>query len=85
MGQGQEVIARRHVAAAAAEGCWVLLQNAHLGLGYLTEVRLLWALGWWCECRGGWGWGGGVGRGKGSLQGSGESRVGARAHQIHQE
>lgn len=38
MGQGQEVIARGHMAAAAAEGCWVLLQNAHLGLGYLTEV-----------------------------------------------
>ena len=38
MGQGQEVIARRHVATAAAEGCWVLLQNAHLGLGYLAEV-----------------------------------------------
>ena len=39
MGQGQEVIARRHMATAAAEGCWVLLQNAHLGLGYLAEVR----------------------------------------------
>ncbi len=39
MGQGQEVIARRHMATAAAEGCWVLLQNAHLGMGYLAEVR----------------------------------------------
>ena len=39
MGQGQEVIARRHMATAAAEGCWVLLQNAHLGLGFLAEVR----------------------------------------------
>lgn len=38
MGQGQEVVARRLVAAAAAEGHWVLLQNAHLGLQYLTEV-----------------------------------------------
>lgn len=38
MGQGQEVIARRHMATAAAEGCWVLLQNAHLGMGYLAEV-----------------------------------------------
>jgi dynein heavy chain len=41
LGQGQEVVARRHVATAAAEGCWVLLQNAHLGLGYLAEVRAL--------------------------------------------
>ncbi|KAI3432720.1 hypothetical protein D9Q98_004263 [Chlorella vulgaris] len=39
LGQGQEVVARRHVATAAAEGCWVLLQNAHLGLGYLAEVE----------------------------------------------
>jgi dynein heavy chain len=39
MGQGQEVIARKYVAAAAAEGQWVLLQNAHLGLGYLNEVE----------------------------------------------
>ena len=38
MGQGQEVIARRLMATAAAEGCWVLLQNAHLELGYLAEV-----------------------------------------------
>jgi hypothetical protein len=43
LGQGQEVAARRHVAAAAAEGAWVLLQNAHLGLGYLQEVG-------WCVC-----------------------------------
>lgn len=40
MGQGQEVIARRHMATAAAEGHWVLLQNAHLGMGYLAEARL---------------------------------------------
>lgn len=39
MGQGQEVIARRLLAAAAAEGHWVLLQNTHLGLGYLSEVE----------------------------------------------
>lgn len=39
MGQGQEVIARRHLATAAVEGHWVLLQNAHLGLNYLTEVE----------------------------------------------
>lgn len=39
MGQGQEIVARRLVAAAAAEGHWVLLQNAHLGLKYLSEVE----------------------------------------------
>nr|Q39575.1 RecName: Full=Dynein gamma chain, flagellar outer arm [Chlamydomonas reinhardtii]7KZM_C Chain C, Dynein gamma chain, flagellar outer arm [Chlamydomonas reinhardtii]7KZN_C Chain C, Dynein gamma chain, flagellar outer arm [Chlamydomonas reinhardtii]7KZO_C Chain C, Dynein gamma chain, flagellar outer arm [Chlamydomonas reinhardtii]8GLV_AD Chain AD, Dynein gamma chain, flagellar outer arm [Chlamydomonas reinhardtii]8GLV_AX Chain AX, Dynein gamma chain, flagellar outer arm [Chlamydomonas reinhar len=39
MGQGQEVIARKHMAAASLEGHWVLLQNTHLGLGYLTEVE----------------------------------------------
>ena len=39
MGQGQEVIARKYVATAMAEGRWVLLQNTHLGLSYLSEVR----------------------------------------------
>lgn len=39
MGQGQEVIARKHMATAFAEGQWVLLQNTHLGLSYLVEVR----------------------------------------------
>lgn len=39
MGQGQEVIARKLLATAAAEGQWVLLQNTHLGLGYLSEVE----------------------------------------------
>uniref|UniRef100_A0A383W453 AAA+ ATPase domain-containing protein n=1 Tax=Tetradesmus obliquus TaxID=3088 RepID=A0A383W453_TETOB len=39
MGQGQEIIARKYMATAAAEGQWVLLQNTHLGLAYLTEVE----------------------------------------------
>ena len=39
MGQGQELLARRYMAAAAAEGHWVLLQNMHLGLAYLAEVE----------------------------------------------
>lgn len=39
LGQGQDVIARRLMATAAAEGHWVLLQNAHLGLAYLSEVH----------------------------------------------
>jgi dynein heavy chain len=41
MGQGQEPAARRLVAAAAAAGHWVLLQNAHLGLAFLPEVEAL--------------------------------------------
>lgn len=39
MGQGQEIIARKYMASATVEGQWVLLQNTHLGLGYLTEVN----------------------------------------------
>lgn len=39
MGQGQEIIARKYIAQASAEGLWVLLQNTHLGLGYLSEVE----------------------------------------------
>ena len=39
MGQGQEVIARKYISTANAEGQWVLLQNTHLGLSYLTEVE----------------------------------------------
>jgi hypothetical protein len=35
----QKVIARKYVATAVAEGQWVLLQNTHLGLGYLAEVE----------------------------------------------
>jgi dynein heavy chain len=36
MGQGQELIARKLMTTAAAEGQWLLLQNTHLGLNYLT-------------------------------------------------
>ena len=39
LGQGQDVIARKLMTLALAEGHWVLLQNAHLGLGYLQEAR----------------------------------------------
>ena len=40
MGQGQEIIARNLLAAATADGQWLLLQNTHLGLAYLSEVRV---------------------------------------------
>ena len=39
MGQGQEIIARNYLAAATTDGQWLLLQNTHLGLAYLSEVR----------------------------------------------
>ena len=39
MGQGQELIARKLMATATVDGQWVLLQNTHLGLGYLSEVE----------------------------------------------
>ena len=45
MGQGQEIIARKYMASATVEGQWVLLQNTHLGLSYLTEVCSL------CSCQ----------------------------------
>ena len=39
MGQGQEIIARGYMKTATEEGHWVLLQNTHLGLAYLSEVE----------------------------------------------
>lgn len=38
MGQGQEIMARNYLTAAIMDGQWLLLQNTHLGLAYLTEV-----------------------------------------------
>jgi len=39
MGQGQEVVARKLVVNAAREGHWVLIQNAHLSVPYLSELE----------------------------------------------
>ena len=39
MGQGQEVIARRLVGNGMISGEWCILQNCHLGLGYLFELE----------------------------------------------
>eukprot|EP01043_Picozoa_sp_COSAG02_P032009 COSAG02_NODE_2120_length_9782_cov_1.807085_2_plen_2245_part_00 len=39
MGQGQEVIARRLVSTGMLTGDWCILQNCHLGLGYLSELE----------------------------------------------
>ncbi|KAL5262750.1 hypothetical protein ACHWQZ_G008223 [Mnemiopsis leidyi] len=38
MGQGQEVPSRRILAQSFQDGCWVLLQNCHLGLAFMDEV-----------------------------------------------
>lgn len=39
LGQGQEIYARKLLSTAATEGSWVLLQNAHLGLSYMSEIE----------------------------------------------
>jgi dynein heavy chain len=41
MGQGQERNARNAVTKAMVEGGWALLQNCHLGLGYMQELTEL--------------------------------------------
>ena len=38
MGQGQEIIARRLLASAIAEGQWLLLQHPPLRLAYLADA-----------------------------------------------
>ncbi|XP_026846872.1 dynein heavy chain 8, axonemal [Drosophila persimilis] len=40
MGQGQEIHARKLILACLEDGGWVLLQNCHLGLEYMTELTV---------------------------------------------
>ena len=40
MGQGQEVHARKLILKSLEQGSWVLLQNCHLGLEYMSELTL---------------------------------------------
>ncbi len=39
MGQGQEPAARKLIATGANQGSWVMLQNCHLGLKFMSEVE----------------------------------------------
>ncbi len=39
MGQGQEIIARRLIESGVTTGGWVMLNNTHLGLKFLSEVE----------------------------------------------
>jgi len=39
MGEGQETVARRKNMEAFITGGWVILQNSHLGIGYMNELE----------------------------------------------
>jgi dynein heavy chain len=41
MGEGQERVARKAIENGAAHGSWVILQNCHLGLGFMEEIETL--------------------------------------------
>jgi len=39
MGEGQDVVATRAIGTATTNGSWVLLQNCHLGLGFIDSLE----------------------------------------------
>jgi len=39
MGEGQEIIAREKMKNGFINGAWVVLQNCHLGLGFMAEIE----------------------------------------------
>ena len=39
MGEGQEPVAMRAINSAVVNGSWVLLQNCHLGLGFMEGIE----------------------------------------------
>lgn len=39
MGEGQDIVASRAIAAATTNGSWVLLQNCHLGLDFIDTLE----------------------------------------------
>jgi dynein heavy chain len=39
MGEGQDVIAREKMKDGFLAGSWVILQNCHLGLGFMEEIE----------------------------------------------
>jgi len=41
LGEGQEEKARAHIMEAVGPGNWILLQNCHLGLGFMQELDTL--------------------------------------------
>ncbi|CDJ35908.1 Dynein heavy chain axonemal, related [Eimeria mitis] len=41
MGEGQEVVAREKIKSGFLSGSWVVLQNCHLGLNFMSEIEEL--------------------------------------------
>lgn len=39
MGEGQERVARKAIHENSGTGGWVILQNCHLGLGFMEEIE----------------------------------------------
>ena len=39
LGQGQEPAARKLISTGVTQGSWVMLQNCHLGLKFMSEIE----------------------------------------------